>query len=363
MRLLSRHAPCGNDLMKILVVGPQFPDSFARNIVVTLGRMGHEVAIVHGARMRHHGSRLANTFWNYAPLAFPELERRVYREVVQAARTGQPALVLVTYGMMPPEIVSALKQACGGKVVCWYTDSLANLQRQYLVASPFDTVFVKEPSLVPTLRDKLGKDAHYLPECCNPMWHRPAELDDDDRAKYCCDLATQGSLHYYRARMLEVFEDYDLKIWGRNCPPWLDSPVRKRYANHFIAEDEKAKALKAAKIVLNTVHYSEIDGVNCTLFEAAGCGAFQISDWKPTLPDLFEPEREIVTFRTRRELREKVDYYLRRPEERSAIAARACARAHREHTYEVRLTRMLEILGFSRPLPVTQHAALELHAG
>ncbi len=349
--------------MKILVVGPQFPDSFARNIVVTLLRMGHQVATVHGARMRHHGSRLANGFWNYAPRAFPGLERRVYREVVQAARTARPALVLVTYGMMPPEIVSALKEVCGGKVVCWYTDSPANLERQYLVASPFDSVFVKEPSLALTLRDKLGKDAHYLPECCNPMWHRPAEFEDEDQRRYACDLAAQGSLHYYRARMLEVFTDYDMKIWGRNCPPWLDSPVRKHYAHHFIAEDEKTKAFRAAKIVLNTMHYSEIDGVNCTLFEAAGCGAFQIADWKPVLADLFEPEREIVTFRTWRELKEKVDYYLAHPEERSAIAARACARTHREHTYEVRLTRMLEILGFSSNSAAAQQATMELHAG
>jgi spore maturation protein CgeB len=349
--------------MKILVVGPQFPDSFARNIAVTLDRMGHQVATSDGARTRHHGSRLTNAFWTYAPRVFPELERRVYSEVVQTARTAQPALVLVTYGMMPPEIVNVLKQKCGGKVVCWYTDSPANLQRQYLVASPFDTVFVKEPSLALTLRDKLGKDAHYLPECCNPMWHQPAEVDDDDRARYGCDLVAQGSLHYYRARMLEVFEGYDLKIWGRNCPPWLDSSVRKHYAHHFVAEDEKAKAFQAAKIVLNTVHYSEVDGVNCTLFEAAGCGAFQISDWKPVLPDLFEPEREIVTFRTRSELKEKVDYYLAHPQERGAIAARACARAHREHTYEVRLTHMLEILGFNTPSPVAQRATVELRAG
>lgn len=347
--------------MKILVVGPQFPDSFARNIAVTLGSMGHQVVTVDGARTRHHGSRLVNAFWNYAPRVLPEFERRVYREVVRAARTTQPALVLVTYGVMPPEIVSALKQECGGKVVCWYTDSPANLQRQYLVASPFDTVFVKEPSLALTLRGKLGIDAHYLPECCNPMWHQPAEIDDDDRDRYGCDLAAQGSLHYYRARMLEVFEGYDLKIWGRNCPPWLNSPVRKRYAHHFIAEHEKAKAFKAAKVVLNTVHYSEIDGVNCTLFEAAGCGAFQISDWKPVLPDLFEPECEIVTFRTRRELKEKVDYYLAHPQKRCAIAARARARAHREHTYEVRLTHMLEILGFNRFSQAPQDATVELH--
>jgi spore maturation protein CgeB len=346
--------------MKILVVGPQFPDSFARNIVATLERMGHQVAGVQGARTRHHGSKLANVFWSYLPRAFPELEEKLFREVVQTAVAAQPDLVLVTYGGMPPEVVSELKRVSGAKVVCWYTDSAANLNRNYLLASEFDVVFLKEPFLVRVARDKLGLRACYLPECCNPIWHKRLQLDDDDRRKYGCDVAAQGSLHYYRARMLEVFEDYDLKIWGRNCPAWMDSPVKRHYTNRFIAEGEKAKALLSAGIVINTMHFTEIEGVNCTLFEAAGCGAFQIADWKPGLPELFEPEREIVTFRTRRELKEKVDYYLAHPEERREIAGRACARAHRDHTYEKRLQKMFEVMDLATGRGVADPQAVAL---
>jgi spore maturation protein CgeB len=68
-------------------------------------------------------------------------------------------------------------------------------------------------------------------------------------------------------------------------------------------------------------------------------------DWKPGLPELFEPEREVVTFRTHQELRAKVDYYLAHAAERDEIADRSYARAHREHTYEKRLEKMFEILG------------------
>ena len=95
------------------------------------------------------------------------------------------------------------------------------------------------------------------------------------------------------------------------------------------------------------MHYGEIQGVNCHLFEAADCGAFQIADWKPGLAELFEPEREIVTFRTRDELKEKVDYYLAHAEERREIADRAYRRAHREHTYEIRLRKMFDVLGLA----------------
>jgi len=330
--------------MKILVIGPQFPDSFARNIVVALERMGHQVTGAEGVRTRHHGNRLANGFWTCVPKAFPGLERKIFREVVRKAAAVRPDLVLVTFAGLPPEVVNELKCVSDGKVIGWYTDPVTNLYRHYLLASDFDFVFLKEPFLVRVARDKLGLNAFYLPECCNPTWHRPVDLDDANRKKYGCDLAAAGSLHYYRARMLEAFADYDLKIWGRNCPAWLDSPVKKRYPNLFVAEGEKARAFGSAKIVVNTLQCAEIEGVNCTLFEAAGCGAFQIADWKASLPELFEPEHEIVTFRTRRELKEKVDYYLARPEERREIAERACARAHRDHTYEKRLERMFEVM-------------------
>jgi spore maturation protein CgeB len=110
-----------------------------------------------------------------------------------------------------------------------------------------------------------------------------------------------------------------------------------------VYEVEKAKAFLAAKIVLNTLHYAEIEGVNCRVFETAGCGAFQITDWKPALLDLFEPDREIVTFRTRAELKDKVDYYLQHPDQRERIARAGHIRAHRDHTYAQRLSWIFEL--------------------
>ena len=94
---------------------------------------------------------------------------------------------------------------------------------------------------------------------------------------------------------------------------------------------------------MNTIYYTEVDGVNNSMFEIAGCGGFQIATSKPGMAELFEPESEIVTFASRKELIEKVQHYLARPEERRVIARRAQLRAHREHTYEHRLNKLLDI--------------------
>jgi hypothetical protein len=49
--------------MKIVVVGPSFPDSFARNLCVTLTAMGHDVVNLAGTRTLHFQSRLMRGCW------------------------------------------------------------------------------------------------------------------------------------------------------------------------------------------------------------------------------------------------------------------------------------------------------------
>jgi spore maturation protein CgeB len=338
--------------LKILVSGQFYPDSFARNIAVTARHLGHEVTMVETAPIHRRLKVLGANFWTIAPRLFPKLEQRRERKLVRAAEEFAPEMILLTYGTLPPSVVRQLRGACSARIALWYPDHLANLGRQYLMASDLDAWFFKDPYVVCVFRDKLALNAFYLPEACNSLWHRRVELSAADHRKYDCDLGTVSNMYYYRARLLENLLNYDLKIWGKSYPSWLSSPLRAIYQDEYVAEEEKAKAFNAAKIVLNTMHYGEIEGVNCRLFEAAGCGAFQIADWKPALSDLFEPEEEIVTFRTQQELKEKVDYYLAHPEERREIADRAYARAHREHTYERRLERMFEILGLD-----TEHLA------
>ena len=325
--------------MRILVLGPIYPDSFARNIVAALEEMGHDVA--------------SASVWR-PPLWLPSSLRIL---VGEAARRGlatgledavrrrvrefQPDVFLNAYHELDPTVVARLRKDTDAILVAWFPDVLANLGRQYLLAAPYHAWFFKDPYIVGFFRDKLGKPAFYLPECCNPLWHRRVALTESERAFYGCDLTTASNMYYYRAFLLEPFADYNIKIWGRGYPRWLNSPLWRVYQNHYVAEEEKAKAFNAAKIVLNTMHYAEIDSVNARLFEVAGCGAFQISEYRDALRDFFEPETEVVTFHTRQELKEKIDYYLAHAEERNAIADRAYARAHGEHTYQHRLRQLL----------------------
>jgi spore maturation protein CgeB len=60
------------------------------------------------------------------------------------------------------------------------------------------------------------------------------------------------------------------------------------------------------------------------------------------LPPLLRRGSEVVTFADAGELRELVQYWLARPEERAAIAAAGRARVLAEHTYRHRMETLLE---------------------
>lgn len=330
--------------MKILVFGEVgYPDSFSRNIYLTLQKMGYEVKAVEPFSLSLK-KPLTRTLASYTLHFFPLVERSSYTRLLKVTREFQPNLLLVAGGEgPPPSVIGELKRWTKGKVILWFPDYLGNFGREYIMAADYDAYFFKDRYIVEFFRDKLGKRAFFLPQACNPMWHRRVELTEEEKKKYGCDLTLAGNMYYYRALICEQFLDYKFKIWGNNYPRWLESPVKSIYQNHYIAEEEKAKAFNAAKIVLNMMHYGELLGVNVRTFEAAGCGAFQIVDWKPNLDEFFEPEKEVVTFRTLGELKEKVRYYLEHDRERQEIADRGYRRAHQEHTYYHRLTQLLEL--------------------
>lgn len=335
--------------MRIFVVGPQYPDSFARNIAVTLEQMGFQVSTGVPELTKGLPKRDLLHFLSGRVRLFPRLEKRLQQSFVGAVEKTKADLVLVTYGELTPRTVKQLRNVAPA-IAAWYPDATANLDREYLLASDYHCVFFKEPRAVALFRKNLDLPAYFLPECCNPIWHHPQDCTSEESSRFGCDIAVAANCYYYRLRMIEELTGFNVKIWGGSVAPWLQHPVLRFQQHHYVAEGEKAKAFRAAKIVLNTFHHKDTDSANCRLFEATGCGGFVLTENRPAVRDFFEPGQEVATFDSRADLLEKVRHYLAHPDERKAIAWAGCDRAHRDHTYEIRLRRLLGI--------VSQHTEL-----
>jgi spore maturation protein CgeB len=249
---------------------------------------------------------------------------------------------------LPPATVAKLRQG-STLVLGVFSDHVANFGRGYFFDADYDALFFKDHYIVDTFRKKLGwRHVFFLPQACDTERHRPVPLTEDDRHTLGCDLAIASNPYAYRTAFLAALNPRDIKLYGPTPPRWLKSPVFSHHQGRYVIGVDKAKAMRAAKIVLNSMHYAEIAGTNKRLFEMAALGAFQLTD-APGLADVFVPDVEVATFTTLDDCREKIAYWLARPDEREQMAVRASVRAHREHTYAHRFSAKLAAVKCSAP--------------
>ena len=81
------------------------------------------------------------------------------------------------------------------------------------------------------------------------------------------------------------------------------------------------------------IDLSPISANNLRLYEATGIGTCLVTDWKQNLSQLFEPDREVVTYRSVEECAEKVRWLLEHTSERDSIARAGQARTLKDHTF------------------------------
>jgi spore maturation protein CgeB len=75
---------------------------------------------------------------------------------------------------------------------------------------------------------------------------------------------------------------------------------------------------------------------NMRLYEVAGVGSCLLTDWRKNMGELFEPDREVVTYASPEECVEKARWLLDHPRERAEIARAGQARILKEHTFAAR---------------------------
>jgi spore maturation protein CgeB len=123
------------------------------------------------------------------------------------------------------------------------------------------------------------------------------------------------------------------------------NPLLKPYLNKDVYGLEMFQILHNSMITWNNhIDISRNSASNMRLFEATGVGTCLLTDWKDNLPDIFEPEKEVVTYKSAEECIEKVKWLLDNPHERRAIATAGQKRTLSEHTFTQRAEQLNEII-------------------
>jgi spore maturation protein CgeB len=347
--------------MQILIIGKFYTEGFALHIAETLTAMDHQVRRFEpGFKSQRLGGQLGHRLdqvrrvIHEATDSLPAIRAHRMKALWKVAEQEFLDVVIVGYDFLWPEEVAELKHRTHAKVAMWYPDPIVNFRRAYFMNAPYDALFFKDPYIVYAMGDVLQSPVYYLPECFNPERHFLAEAELGNLTDYQCDITTAGNLHSWRVAFYKNLSAYHVKIWGNPAPLWMAAgEVKTMHQGRSVFNHDKVRAFRGAKIVVNNLIYGEIWGVNVRCFEAAGAGAFQMVDWRPGLSHLFEEGKEIITFKSIVELKQKIDYWLPREAERRAIAEAGRLRAHAEHTYQLRLELLLDTLaGNAQGFPI-----------
>ncbi len=167
------------------------------------------------------------------------------------------------------------------------------------------------------------------------------------RAKYLLRSVFSGSAEaLYQASA--NLADHDFRrllgqLYPNNMhPPVSDEELIMLYSRSQISLGflEVYEGHDASRPVTRHVHLRE--------FEAPMSGALYCTGYSDELAGYFEPDREVLVYRTEEELYEKACYYLAHTEEAEAMRQAGRQRALRDHTYQRRFEQLFDALGLKQ---------------
>ena len=177
-----------------------------------------------------------------------------------------------------------------------------------------------------------GAPAIFWPMASDPELFYPVSEEEKS-----FDVSFVGSRYGVRDKIVRGLLERGLPVAAFG-PGWPNGPV---------TADQSAEIFRKSRIILGVgnVGYSEkIFTLKLRDFDATMAGALYVTHRSDDLLLLFDEGREIECYRSIAECAEKIRFYLEHPAERAQIGRAAAERARREHTWDHRLTELMEIL-------------------
>lgn len=215
---------------------------------------------------------------------------------------------------------------CPRPMAYWASDTHLGYDYRLSMAKTADFVFCAQKQAVEDMkRDGIA----------NPIW-LPHAVEPQAYPKF--DLLTKK---------------YDLCFVGhvssKNREDALDR-MFSEFPNFYYGQqlfENAARKYAESKVVFNIAMKED---VNMRCFEVLATGSFLLTDWVPSIDDIFEDGKHLVLYRTMDEAVDKAKYYLAHDEEREKIAQAGYEHVIKNHTIQHRVNVILNEFLNSRKL-------------
>lgn len=325
--------------LRVLVIGPAQPGDMAWFIANALKRLGADVTVFDSRRLVRWGAK-GDVGRIVERLAIgPRTTKWAISKILQRAAATVDLVLTVKGDHLLYEDVAQIAMRI--PIVNWYSDHPV-LDQVHDMAGAYTLFCPKDTWSVERLRESGLTNVMLLPHCSDPELLGPR---GKVRPEY--DVSVVGTLYPYRHRWVRRAMEHDLSVavWGGRVG------AHRSAAQSGVAlwgptafGEPYGRALRSGRLVLNTQHPNDIVGGNQRLYDAAAAGVAQITEMREDSLSAFEPQSEMLVFRSAEEFDDRVRLARSDPWLLRDISARAYQRVRDEHTYEHRLRSIAQAL-------------------
>lgn len=278
----------------------------------------------------------------------PRLESDLLRQV-RAAHRHRPIDVFFSYfysACARPETIHAIRDM-GILTVNWYCNGSYQFNLVEEIAPAYDWCLVPERFRLDGYR-RIGARPIYCQEAANPNIYRPCGLPLE------FDVTFVGQAYGERPRCIQYLHEQgiDVRVFGNG---WDRVAARRqqregtpapdlRYGG-ILSDDEVIRMYSRSRINLGfstcgDTHKTAnpIKQIRLRDFEVPASGGFYMVEYMEELEEFFHIGREIVCYRDKEDLLDKIRYYLAHDNERERIRLAGMERCRRDHTWQKRFT-------------------------
>jgi spore maturation protein CgeB len=277
----------------------------------------------------------------------PNRLRAFSREVVNACKRVKPQCLLVT-GIAPVD-EKALKEIgeMDVEIVNYLTDNpwnpVHNAPWFIKTISCYDKIFYPRYEGVKKIRDMGCQKVEYLPFAYAPKIHFPEPGSiADEKMQYDHDVVFVGGAdsdrHPYIVELIR--EGYNVGLYGGYWNRFTDT--KKICAGH-LGPREMRKAVSSSKVALCLVRHANKDETSMRSFEVPAIGACMLTEDTRGHREIFgEDNDNVIYFRDKEEMVEKLRYLMNNPQERQRLSRNVHELISTgKHTYTDRLKKIL----------------------
>ncbi len=104
------------------------------------------------------------------------------------------------------------------------------------------------------------------------------------------------------------------------------------------------RIFKCSKINLNMTNRPIKTGIPLRVFDILGAGGFVLTNYQAEIPEHFEIGKDLAVYESQIDLLDQIRYYLKHEDVRMEIAENGKKKVKEQHSYKVRLARILELV-------------------